>query len=194
MLVGYARVSTQDQNLSLQRDALNAARCEKIFEDKATGANADRPGLTEALHFMRPGDTLVIWKLSRLGRSTKQLIETVQQLQEKGIELRSLNESIDTTTAAGKLMFTIVAAFAQFERDNMIENTRAGLDAARARGKKGGRPPKLDEKKAALARELAQDKSRPIKEICDLLHISRTTFYKYTASTEAAGTIPPDEA
>ena len=189
MLVGYARVSTQDQNLSLQHDALNAARCEKIFEDKATGANADRPGLREALHFMRPGDTLVIWKLSRLGRSTKQLIETVQLLQEKGIELRSLNESIDTTTAAGKLLFHIVAAFAQFERDNMIENTKAGLDAARARGKKGGRPPKLDEKKAALARELAQDKSRPIKEICDLLNISRTTFYKYTASPNGNVTV-----
>ena len=189
MLVGYARVSTQDQNLALQRDALDAVGCERFFEDKATGANADRPGLKDALDFMRPGDTLVIWKLSRLGRSTKQLIETVQELQAKGIELKSLNESIDTGSASGKLMFTIIAAFAQFERDNMIENTKAGLDAARARGKTGGRPPKLDESKAALARELAQDKTRPIKEICDLLKISRTTFYKYTASAETKSSV-----
>jgi DNA invertase Pin-like site-specific DNA recombinase len=182
MLVGYARVSTQDQHLELQRDALNAAQCERIFTDKASGAKAARPGLMEAIAFMRPGDTLVIWKLSRLGRSLKQLIETVQTLQEKGIELRSLNESIDTGTATGKLLFHIVASFAQFERDNMIENTRAGLDAARARGKKGGRPPKLDEKKAAMARELRKDPSRTVKEICEVLKISRATFYNYTSA------------
>ena len=131
MLIGYARVSTQDQKLELQRDALAKAGCEKIFEDKASGVKAARPGLTEAVAFMRPGDTLVIWKLSRLGRSLRQLIEAVQMLQDKGIELRSLHESIDTNTATGKLLFHIVAAFAQFERDNMIENTKAGLEAAR---------------------------------------------------------------
>ncbi len=180
MLVGYARVSTQDQNLELQRDALQAAKCERIFEDKMSGAKAARPGLMEAISFMRPGDTLVIWKLSRLGRSLKQLIETVQILQEKGIELKSLNESIDTGTATGKLLFHIVAAFAQFERDNMIENTKAGLEAARARGKNGGRPKKLDEKKAAMALELRKDTTRSVKEICDLLKISRATFYNYT--------------
>jgi DNA invertase Pin-like site-specific DNA recombinase len=180
MLVGYARVSTQDQNLELQRDALNEAKCERIFEDKMSGSKADRPGLIEAISFMRPGDTLVIWKLSGLGRSLKQLIETVQLLQDKGIELKSLNESIDTATAAGKLLFHIVASFAQFERDNMIENTRAGLDAARARGKHGGRPKKLDAKKAAMARELRKDKTRTIKEICEVLKISRATFYNYT--------------
>ena len=180
MLIGYARVSTQDQNLELQHDALKQAGCERIFEDKMSGAKAARPGLMEAISFMRLGDTLVIWKLSRLGRSLKQLIETVQLLQEKGIELKSLNESIDTGTATGKLLFHIVAAFAQFERDNMIENTKAGLEAARARGKNGGRPKKLDEKKAAMARELRKDTTRTVKEICEVLKISRATFYNYT--------------
>ena len=190
MLVGYARVSTQDQNLELQRDALNAAQCERIFEDKMSGAKAARPGLTEALEFMRAGDTLVIWKLSRLGRTLKQLIETVQLLEEKGIQLRSLHESIDTTTATGTLLFHMIAAFAQFERDNMIENTRAGLQAARARGRKGGRPRKLDAKKVQLAKDLRKDHSRSIKEICELLQISRATFY--TVTTEPAPA--PDES
>ncbi len=186
MLVGYARVSTQDQHLELQRDALHAAKCERIFEDKMSGAKEARPGLTEALDFMRPGDTLVIWKLSRLGRTLKQLIETVQLLEEKGIQLRSLHESIDTTTATGKLLFHMIAAFAQFERDNMIENTRAGLQAARARGRKGGRPRKLDAKNVQLAKDLRKDHSRSIKEICELLQISRATFYTVTAEPASA--------
>ena len=151
MLIGYARVSTQDQKLELQRDALKEARCERIFEDKASGAKAARAGLMEALAFMRPCDTLVIWKLSRLGRSLKQLIEIVQAMQDKGIEPKSLNKSICTRTPTGKLLFHIVAAVAQFERDNMIENTKAGLEAARARGKKGGRKPVMDEKKLKQA-------------------------------------------
>jgi DNA invertase Pin-like site-specific DNA recombinase len=180
MLVGYARVSTQDQNLELQQDALKATKCERIFEDKLSGVKAARPGLEDAISFMRPGDTLVVWKLSRLGRSLKQLIETMQRLAEKGIELKSLNESLDTTTAAGKLLFHIIAAFAQFERDNMIENTKAGLDAARARGKKGGRRRVMDDKKKAQALALRADPDRPIKEICETLGISRATFYRYT--------------
>jgi len=183
MLVGYARVSTQDQNLELQHDALNAVHCERIFEDKMSGAKATRPGLTDALTFMRSGDTLVIWKLSRLGRTMKQLIETVQMLEERGIQLKSLHESIDTTTATGKLLFHMIAAFAQFERDNMIENTRAGLDAARARGKKGGRPKKLDAKKIAMAKELRKDPNRTVKEICEVMGISRATFYNMTRET-----------
>jgi DNA invertase Pin-like site-specific DNA recombinase len=182
MLIGYARVSTQDQHLELQHDALKQAGCERIFEDKASGTQAARPGLMDAIDFMRPADTLVIWKLSRLGRSLKQLIETVQLLQEKGIALRSLNESIDTATATGKLLFHIVAAFAQFERDNMIENTKAGLDAAKARGKKGGRPPKLDAKKIAMAKELRKDSTRTVKDICEVLQISRATFYNVTSA------------
>jgi len=179
MLVGYARVSTQDQKLELQHDALREARCERIFDDKASGAKAARPGLTEALAFMRPGDTLVLWKLSRLGRSLKQLIETVQTLQDKSIELRSLNENIDTNAATGKLLFHIIAAFAQFERDNMVENTKAGLEAARARGKKGGRKPVVDSKKLAQAKALRADPTLPITDICKTLGISRATFYRY---------------
>ena len=180
MLVGYARVSTQDQNLGLQHDALQEAGCERLFEDKMSGAKAARPGLLEAISYMRPADTLVVWKLSRLGRSLKQLIETVQILQEKQIELKSLNESIDTNSATGKLLFHIIAAFAQFERDNMIENTKAGLEAARARGKKGGRPHVMDDKKKAQALTLRADPTRPISEICETLNISRATFYRYT--------------
>ena len=182
MLVGYARVSTQDQKLELQRDALKEAECQRIFEDKASGAKTARPGLTEALAFMRPGDTLVIWKLSRLGRSLKQLIETVQTMQDKGIELKSLNESIDTRTPTGKLLFHIVAAFAQFERDNMIENTKAGLEAARARGKRGGRKPVLEGKKLAQALVLRADPNLVVPDICKTLGISRATFYRYTKS------------
>jgi DNA invertase Pin-like site-specific DNA recombinase len=184
MLVGYARVSTEDQHLELQRDALNGAKCERIFEDKMSGAKAGRPGLLEALAFVRPGDTLVVWKLSRLGRNLKQLIETVQLLQERHVELRSLTESIDTASATGKLLFHIIAAFAQFERDNMIENTTAGLMAARARGRTGGRPRKLDARKAELARELRSDNKRSIAEICDLLKVSRSTFYNYTQADQ----------
>ena len=184
MLIGYARVSTQDQKLELQRDALTGAGCEKIFEDKASGVKAARPGLTEAVAFMRSGDTLVIWKLSRLGRSLKQLIEAVQMLQGNGIELRSLHESIDTNTATGKLLFHIVAAFAQFERDNMIENTKAGLEAARARGKKGGRKPAMDAKKLALARTLRADTTLPIGDICKTLGVSKATFYRYTTDRQ----------
>ena len=184
MLVGYARVSTQDQKLELQRDALHGAGCEKIFEDKASGVKAMRPGLSEAVAFMRPGDTLVIWKLSRLGRSLRQLIEAVQMLQDKGIELRSLHESIDTNTATGKLLFHIVAAFAQFERDNMIENTKAGLEAARARGKTGGRKPAMDAKKLALARTLRADPTLPISDICKTLGVSKATFYRYTTDKQ----------
>lgn len=189
MLVGYARVSTQDQNLQLQHDALKQAGCERIFDDKMSGAKAARPGLAEAINFMRPGDTLVIWKLSRLGRSLKQLIETVQTLHEKGIELKSLNESIDTTTPTGKLLFHIFASFAEFERDNIVENTRAGLQAARARGKKGGRRCIMDEKKIAQARALAADPNRPVKEICETLKISRNTFYRHVP--EKKETTPP---
>lgn len=190
MFVGWSWVSTQDQNLELQHDALKEADCERIFEDKMSGAKAERAGLMEAISYMRPGATLVIWKLSRLGHSIKQLIETVHLLAEKGIELKSLNESIDTASATGKLLFHIVAAFAQFERDNMIENTKAGLEAARSRGKKGGRRPVMDDKKKASALALRADPQRPVDEICRTLNISRSTFYRYTKpeSIEGRGT------
>lgn len=178
MLVGYARVSTQDQNLELQYDALRAAQCQHIFEDKKSGAKAARPGLTEAIGAMRAGDTLIVWKLSRLGRSLKQLIQTVQLLEQGGMELRSLHESIDTRSATGKLLFHILAAFAQFERDTMIENTTAGLAAARARGRKGGRRPLMDERKKTRALALWASRDLPVEEICRALGVSRATFYR----------------
>src|SRR5512142_3513689 len=159
MLVGYARVSTEDQNLDLQRDALTHAGCERIFTDVASGAQDERPGLAEAIAFLRPGDTLAVWKLDRLGRLLKHLIETVTTLQAKKIGFRSLQESIDTTTSGGKLIFHVFGALAEFERDLIRERTQAGLQAARARGRHGGRPRALDEKRLALARSLHKDPS-----------------------------------
>jgi len=180
MLVGYARVSTHDQNLELQYDALWSAQCVRIFDDKLSGAKAERPGLTAAIASMQPGDVLVVWKLSRLGRSLKQLIDTVQLLQDRGIHLKSLHEVIDTTTAVGKLLFHIFAAFAQFERDNTIENTYAGLAAAKARGRCGGRRFIMNKSKRTQARGLL--KSTPtltVGGICEALGISRATFYRH---------------
>src|SRR6478735_3970281 len=138
---GYARVSTQEQDLALQLDALREAGCNKVFEEKASGAQRDRPALKAALDYMRAGDTLVVWKLDRLARSLKQLIETVEKFGERGVGLRSLTEAIDTTTAGGKLVFHLFAALAEFERGVIRERTLAGLQAARARGRLGGRPP-----------------------------------------------------
>lgn len=161
MLIGYARVSTADQKLDLQNDALTKAGCERIFTDTAGGAGAERTGLEQALSFARKGDTIVVWKLDRLGRSLRHLVETLAALRDRGIGFRSLQESIDTTTSGGKLVFHVFAALAEFERDLIRERTRAGLDAARARGKKGGRRPKLDDKKRAQALILHHDKSTP---------------------------------
>ena len=138
MLIGYARVSTIDQNLALQLDALQKAGCEKIFEDKASGGRVDRPGLQEALEYARERDTVLVWRLDRLGRSLKHLIEMVTQLNERGVGFRSLQEAIDTTTSGGKLIFQIFGALAEFERNLIQERTQAGLEAARARGRKGG--------------------------------------------------------
>ena len=140
MLVGYARVSTTDQNLDLQKDALRAAGCERLFTDMASGAKAERPGLAQALRECRPGDTLVVWKLDRLGRSLPHLVETVRELLEREVGFKSLQESIDTTTSGGKLIFHLFASLAEFERDLIRERTNAGLAAARARGRRGGRP------------------------------------------------------
>jgi DNA invertase Pin-like site-specific DNA recombinase len=182
MLVGYARVSTQDQNLDLQRDALSKVGCERFFEDVASGARADRDGLQEALEFLREGDVLVVWKLDRLGRSLKHLIEAVQALDARGVGFRSLQESIDTTTSGGRLIFHVFGALAEFERDLIRERTQAGLASARARGRMGGRPRSMDAKKAAIAQTLRDDPSRSIPEICKLLGISPATFYRYTAA------------
>jgi DNA invertase Pin-like site-specific DNA recombinase len=184
MLVGYARVSTVDQSLDLQRDGLMGAGCERVFTDIAGGIKDERGGLAEALAFLRPGDTLVVWKLDRLGRSLKHLIETVTALQAKEIGFLSLRESIDTTTGGGKLIFHVFGALAEFERDLIRERTQAGLQAARARGRRGGRPRALDEKRLALARSLHKDPSHKVADICRTLGISRATFYRHLISPD----------
>ncbi len=179
-LIGYARVSRTEQNLELQVDTLREKGCTKIFTDKITGTNFERKELTAALAFLRPGDVLVVWKLDRLGRSLKHLIETVTKLQERNVGFISLTESIDTTTPGGKLIFHIMGALAEFERDLIRERTHAGLDAARARGRKGGRPKTVEaSSKVALAQKLYADKTHEIKDICKNLHISRATLYRY---------------
>lgn len=185
MLVGYARVSTTDQNLDLQRDALEAAGCERLFTDTASGAKAERPGLKDALKECRKGDTLVVWKLDRLGRSLPHLVETVRDLMGREVGFKSLQESIDTTTSGGKLIFHIFASLAEFERDLIRERTNAGLSSARARGRKGGRPKGvMDPNKQKAAMALKNDTSRSVSEICQILGVCRNTYYKYVRSVE----------
>lgn len=179
MLVGYARVSTQEQTLDLQKDALEKIGCRKIFTDVISGAKAERKGLDEALSYVRVGDTLVVWRLDRLGRSLKHLIETITNLNNRQIGFKSIQENIDTTTSGGKLIFHIFGALAEFERDIIRERTNAGLQAARARGRKGGRPKALSENKAAMARELYNNKQNAISDIYKTLGISRATLYRY---------------
>ncbi|PZV07304.1 MAG: resolvase [Leptolyngbya sp.] len=179
MLIGYERVSTDDQNLALQHDALQVAGCDKIFSDKMSGVKADRPGLQQALNYVRPGDTLVVWRLDRLGRSLKDLIALVEDLERRQIGFRSLQESIDTTTSGGKLIFHVFGALAEFERNLIRERTQAGLQAARARGRTGGRRQKLTPEQIAIGRSLASDPNRTVTSICEHLEISRPTFYRY---------------
>lgn len=178
MNIGYARVSTTEQNLTLQTDALGAAGCERIFVETASGAQRDRPELIKALDYMRPGDTLVVWKLDRLARSMRQLIDTVELLQSKGMGFRSLTEAIDTTTAGGMLVFHVFAALAQFERAMIRERTRAGLAAARARGRKGGRPPKLSQVKLRIAKTLLRDTEISVVEVAQHVGVSPATLYR----------------
>lgn len=179
MNLGYARVSTQDQNLELQLDALKAVGCVRVFQDKASSVKADRPGLAEVLDHLRPGDTLVVWRLDRLGRSLKDLITLVAQLEQGGIGFKSLTESIDTTTPGGTLIFHVFGALAEFERSLIRERTQAGLTAARARGRQGGRPKKLDANQAALLYKLYDERERTVRDICRLLGISKPTLYDY---------------
>lgn len=179
MKIGYARVSTLEQNLDLQVKALEKEGCGKIFQDKVSGVKAERPQLQQALNYIREGDTLVIWRLDRLGRSLKHLIELVGDLEEKGISLKSLTESIDTGTNGGKLIFHIFGALAEFERNLIRERTLAGLKAARARGRVGGRPKKLDAKKQAILLRLYEERELSINEICETMGVSRPTLYKY---------------
>jgi len=184
MLIGYARVSTSDQTLNLQKDALEKIGCTKIFTDTASGAKAERKGLEEALGYVRQGDTLVVWRLDRLGRSLKHLIETITDLNNRKIGFKSIQENIDTTTSGGKLVFHIFGALAEFEREIIRERTKAGLQAARARGRKGGRPKLLTGKKAAHLQELYNNKNNSISEICNTLNISRATLYRYIKTAE----------
>jgi DNA invertase Pin-like site-specific DNA recombinase len=179
MLVGYARVSTHEQNLTLQTDALKKAGCQEIFDDKVSGAGNERSGLKAALKFVRKGDILLVWRLDRLGRSLKDLIEIIAGLEKQGVGFRSLEEFIDTTTSGGRLIFHVFGALAEFERNLIRERTQAGLEAARARGRKGGRPRKLDNKKVELAYRLYDEKKHTIKEIGEILGISKPTLYAY---------------
>lgn len=182
MFIGYARVSTNEQNLDLQRDALLKAGCDppNIYADKITGTKAERIGLDQALGKLREGDTFVVWRLDRLGRSLKHLIETVTSLAERSIAFRSLTENIDTSTATGQLVFHIFGALAEFERNLIRERTMAGLQAARSRGRQGGRP-KLETKasKVTMAKKLYADKDNSVSEICRTLGISRATLFRY---------------
>jgi DNA invertase Pin-like site-specific DNA recombinase len=179
MNIGYARVSTEDQTLALQLDALEAAGCDRIFRDTASGAKTDGPGLRQAFDLLRPGDTLVVWRLDRLGRSLSQLITLMTQLDDQGVGSRSLIEQIDTTTSGGRLIFHIFGALAEFERNLIRERTQAGLKAARARGRQGGRPKKLDSRKAQMAQQLYNDRTNSIDDICKTLGIGRATLYRY---------------
>ncbi len=172
----YARVSSDDQNLNLQQDALTRAGCERILEDRQSGAKADRAGLRDALDYARDGDTLTVWRLDRLSRSLKDLIDLVSQLEARGIGLKSLHESIDTTSSSGKLIFHVFGALAEFERNLIRERTQA---AARARGRSGGRPKSLDAAKRAIAVNLYDEKKHSVKEICEVMGVSKPTLYKY---------------
>jgi DNA invertase Pin-like site-specific DNA recombinase len=180
-LIGYARVSTNDQNLHLQQDALSDAGCLKIYTDTISGTKSERKGLDEALSYIRGGDTLVVWRLDRFGRSLKDLIERITELHNRNIGFKSLTENIDTTTSGGKLIFHIFGALAEFERDIIMERTNAGLTAARARGRQGGRPRSSlsHDRKLQMARQMYENKSLPVREICKALGIPRSTFYKY---------------
>lgn len=179
-LIGYARVSKAEQNLDLQLDALKAIDCGRIFIDKVSGAKSARPELDRMLDFLRNGqDTVVIWRLDRLGRSLEHLVELVGRFHSEEIGLRSLNEEIDTSSAQGRLTFHIFAALAQFERDLISERTIAGLEAARARGRKGGRPAVMDSNKLAVAQSMYAAKKHTLQEIADTIGVSRTTVYRY---------------
>ena len=178
MLIGYARVSTQDQNLELQRDALNKAGCKKIFEDKISGARADRPGLVMALEMLREDDTLIVWKLDHLGRSVKQLVGLVSDLQKQGVQFKSLTDSIDTSTPSGRFFFHVMASLAEMERELTIERTRAGLETARKYGRKGGRRPKMTESKIESAKKLLAS-GIPPKDVAKNLGVSIPTLYRW---------------
>ncbi len=179
MNVGYARISTKEQHLRMQEDALKSAGCEEIYTDIASGSKSERPGLDKALSYIREGDTLVVWKLDRLGRSIQHLIQTVAALSKRKIAFKSLQENIDTQTSGGKLIFHIFGALAEFERELIRERTDAGLKSARARGHMGGRPSLLDNRQIKRMIEMYDSKKNTVGEICKIYEISRPSFYNY---------------
>ncbi len=179
MVIGYARTSTQDQNQDMQIDALKKAGSEKIFSDKVSGTVSERPGLTRLKEQLRTGDTLVVYRLDRLARSIKDLIDWVTYLEKEGVAFKSVHENIDTTTPTGKLTFHIFAAIAEFERSLIVERTQAGLAAARARGRKGGRPKALDKDNRDVAVDLYNQKKLTVEKICEMMEITKPTLYKY---------------
>lgn len=187
-LIGYARVSTAEQDTALQTDALRKIGCERIFEDMASGAKGERPGLASALAYLRDGDVLVVWRLDRLGRSLQHLIEVIGALEARGVGFRSLTESIDTTTPGGRLIFHVFGALGQFERDLIRDRTKAGLAAAAARGRKGGRKPAVTADKLQRARELIAN-GLNVREAAARLKIGKTSLY--TALQAASSEVQP---
>jgi DNA invertase Pin-like site-specific DNA recombinase len=185
MRIGYARVSTEDQNLTLQTDALAKAGCERLFQDHMSGTRADRPGLREAMSHLREGDTLVVWKLDRLGRGVKGLVDLVAELAERKVHFQSLTDQIDTSTPAGRFFFHVMASLAQMERELIVERTRAGLEAARRQGRVGGRKRQMTESKVAAARQLLQGGISP-GEVANNLGVSVPTLYRWLPASERA--------
>lgn len=178
MLIGYARVSTQDPSVELQRDALAKAGCRKVFTDKISGAQAERPGLNKAIEMLRDGDTLVVWKLDRLGRSVKSLVDLVGELAQQGVHFKSLTDSIDTTTPSGRFFFHVMASLAEMERELTVERTRAGLEAARQLGRKGGRKRQMTDSKIESAKKLLAN-GVPPRDVADTLGVSVPTLYRW---------------
>lgn len=179
MKIGYARVSTDDQKLDSQIDALKEAGCEKIFSEKASGAKDERQQLFEALSYLRKGDTLVVYKLDRLGRTLKKLIELVEDFKNKGVHLQSIKDGVDTSSPTGKFFFHVVGAFSELERSLIVERTRAGLTAARSRGRLGGRPETISKSKKEIAYDLYMEGTKTVDEIIQPLGMSRMTFYRH---------------
>ena len=193
MLVGYGRVSTRDQNPEMQDQALRGAGCERIFLERASGAQRDRPHLAAALDFMRDGDVLVVWKLDRLARSLRHLLETAADLESRGIGLRVLSQPIDTTTSGGRMLFAICGAIAEFERELTRERTYAGLASAKARGKKGGRPPSLLANDLTAARAMLRDPELSAGDVARRLRVSPSTLYRHLPAAKSAALEKPSE-
>ena len=186
LIVGYARVSTRDQSPALQLEALNTAGCERIFTENASGAQRDRPELTAALAYLRPGDTLAVWKLDRLARSVRQLVETAADLQAREIGLRVLTQQIDTTTPGGRLVFHMFAAIAEFERELLLERTHAGLAVARAAGRRGGRKPALGPAEIKRARAMLSDPTITVEEVANQMGVPISTLYRHIPGGRSA--------